>query len=128
LRKIVVKERTFLWNYHFDDYDYQNDSEIVIKDNERKGKLIIGFHTEEFGYGYCPFNKGLGAIKDGEETTINLNRPKFIAEILAYVLDTRLHDNGFDGTHEYKDGLEILNELGYIFDYKLDGSEFSRPG
>ena len=119
MRKIVVKERTFLWNYHFDDYDYQNDSQIVIKDNDRKGKLIIRFHTEDFGHGYCPFNKGLRATKDGEEITINLNRPKFIAEILTYVLDARLHDNGFDATHEYKDGLKILNELGYTFEYKL---------
>jgi len=49
-----------------------------------------------------------------------MNRPKFIAEILTYVLDIRLHDNGFDTTYEYKDGLEILNDLGYTFNYKLD--------
>ena len=120
MREIVVKERTFLWSYHFDDSDYQLDSKIVIKDNDRKGKMIIMFHTEDFGHGYCPFNKGLRATKDGEEVTINLNQPRFIAEILVYILDTRLHDNGFDTTLEYNDGLKILNGLGYVFDYKLN--------
>lgn len=120
LRKIVVKERTFTWSYHFDDHDYQCDSKIVIKDCSRKGKLIIRFRTENFEHGYCPFNEGLSATRADERIIINMNRPKFIAEILTYVLDIRLHDNGFDTTHEYKDGLEILNDLGYTFNYKLD--------
>ena len=122
-RKITVKDKEFLWHYGFDDCDYQIDSQIVIKDCARKGKMIIKFHSN--GHGYCPFNEGLKAVKDEKETLINFNRPKYIAEILTYILDSRLHDNGFDTTQEYKDGLEILAELGYIFDYRLDWSKTS---
>lgn len=64
-RKIIVKDREFLWYYGFDNSDYQISSQIVIKDCERKGKLIILFSSD--GHGYCPFNEGLHAIKDGKK-------------------------------------------------------------
>lgn len=118
-RKITLKNKYFLWTYSFDDYDYQNDSNLVIKDCERKGKLVIRFQSLSTEHGYCPFNKGLCAFKGSEEVIINLNRPKYIAEILLYILDYCLQDDGFNTTENY-DGIRILVELGYTFDYHLD--------
>ena len=118
-RRIIAKDREFLWHYGFDSDDYQCDSQIVIKDCGRKGKMVIRFRSGCSEYGYCPFNKGLRAVKDGEETIINLNRPKHIAEILIHILDSRLRDDGLDTSVEYRDGIEILAELGYSFNYHL---------
>jgi len=119
-RKIVVRNRTFLWAYIFDNDDHQNASQIIIKDCETKRKIIIQFQSSADEYhGDCPLNMGMSAVKDGKEVVINFNRPKYIAEILIYILDLRLHDDRFDTTEYYNDGIEILGKLGYIFDYHL---------
>ena len=122
-RKITVRGKSFLWTYSFDDYDYQLDSNIVIKDCGKKGKLVVRFRAAKgkdgWGeHGKCPFNKGLHAKKGGEEVVLNLNRPKFAAEILEHILDNRPKGSEFDST-EYYDGISILNDLGYTFDYHL---------
>ncbi|MCL2677791.1 MAG: hypothetical protein FWE85_01915 [Clostridiales bacterium] len=118
-RNIVVKDKTFLWTYIFDDDDLQIDSNIIIKDCDRKGKLVIQLlNPNRNEHGYCPFNMGLPALKDSEEVVINLNRPKYIAEILEHILDCYLHDDGFNTTGHY-DGLKILTEMGYVFNYHL---------
>ena len=117
-RRISVKDKEFLWLYSFDDDDRQNDSIVIVKDCLRKGKLVLHFKTGSHDYGYCPFNKGLAAMKNQQHTEINLNRPSLIVELLTHVLDYRLFDDGFDTTHDLN-GIEILKELGYIFDYHL---------
>ena len=115
-RKIVVKGAEYLWQYSFDDYDYQNDSFLVVKSADKKGKLIIYFRTEKWDYGYCPFNKGVPAIFQNEPVVINLNQPRFAAEIIAFAL-SRL-PMGLLGTVEMHDGINILHEIGYEFEYQ----------
>ena len=122
-RKIVVKGNCFLWKYGYDSDDCQCPSQIIIKDCDRKGKIVIRFRPNYIDHGYCPFNKGLSAQKDGEEVLINLNYPKFTAEMLTYILEYRLKDTGFDTTKEYDDGITLLSELGYFFDYHLSFME-----
>ncbi|WP_159458133.1 MULTISPECIES: hypothetical protein [Listeria] len=54
-RKITVEGQKFLWKYSFDDYDYQNDSSLIIKSADTNGKLLIYFRTGKWDSGYCPF-------------------------------------------------------------------------
>ncbi|WP_088808594.1 MULTISPECIES: hypothetical protein [Listeria] len=116
-RKITVEGQKFLWKYSFDDYDYQNDSSLIIKSADTNGKLLIYFRTGKWDSGYCPFNKGVPALYQGQRITINLNQPRFIAEIIAYVreqLDLKL----LLGTVELDNGIELLRDIGYVFDYQ----------
>lgn len=117
LRKIVVNGKEYLWTYSFDDYDYQNDSSLVVKSADKKGKLIVYFKTDKWDHGYCPFNKGVQATLNNEPVTINLNQPRFAAEIIAFVLD-KLQVDCLSGTVELDDGIQILHDLGYEFDYQ----------
>jgi hypothetical protein len=100
-------------------------SNLVFKDREKRGKLIIGFSQKsalpqcDTMIGYCPLNKGLPAQKDGEDTCINLNRPRFAAELLEYCLENRLSGQFPNTTVEFEDGIEMLHKLGYSFEYKL---------
>lgn len=117
LRKIVIQEKEYLWKYTFDDYDYENDSHLVIKDSNKDGKLIIYFRTGKWDFGYCPFNRGVPAIYHGEPVVINLNQPRFIAEIFAYVMN-KLKKDSLIGTTEFNEGLEMLHDMGYEFEYE----------
>ena len=116
MRKIVVNGKEYLWQYSFDDYDYQMDSYLTIKTADRKGKLMISFRGEKNDFGYCPFNKGLEAICRGEKVIINLNQPRFVAELIAAAL-AHLVAAHLEGTTMLKNGVELLRGLGYEFEY-----------
>ena len=118
-RKITICEEEYLWKYTFDDYDYQNDSSLVIRSADRKGKLVIYFRTGKWDFGYCPFNKGVLATYQNEPITINLNQPRFIAEIISFVIN-QMKVKLSSGTTELKNGIEILHEMGYVFDYQKE--------
>ena len=122
-REIVVNEETFLWRYVFDAEDHQCNSFLVFRKADKNGKLIIYFQSKVSEYGYCPFNEGLSAQYDDESVIINLNQPRFIAEILAFVLNELKLD--FEGkTLEYYEGIELMHLLGYKFTYhKNDKSQ-----
>ncbi|WP_339102018.1 hypothetical protein [Candidatus Enterococcus clewellii] len=116
-RKIVVDGKAYLWKYSFDDYDYQNDSALIIKSADKQGKLLINFRTGNWDHGYCPFNRGVPGIYMGEPVVINLNQPRFIMEIISFSMK-HLQLNQLSRTVELNNGIEILNELGYTFDYE----------
>lgn len=116
-RKIMIDSKEYLWKYTFDDYDYQEDSSLVIKSAEKKGKLIIYFRTGKYDTGYCPFQKGVPAVNKNEFITINLNQPRFVSELFTFAIG-KLQVKSLSGTIELTNGIEMLHELGYIFDYE----------
>lgn len=117
-RKIVVDEREFEWKFTFDDYDMMENSHLVFRSGDKRLKIMVYFRTGGFEAGYCPFNFGVDAIKDGQAMSINLNQPRFAAEILRYVLNSRT-GTAAQGIFPYRDGIQILKELGYDFEYHL---------
>lgn len=116
-RKITINNKDFLWKYTFDDSDYLYESSLVIKNADKKGKLVIYFYASTQTAGYCPFNKGVPAIYHGEPVSINLNQPRFVAELLSFALD-QLQIDHFFGTKELYNGVEMLHNLGYQFEYQ----------
>jgi hypothetical protein len=127
-RNISVDGSDYLWQYSFDDSDYMLPSRLVFRSNNdsaKRGKLVIGFSQKSplpqhnTIIGYCPFNRGLPARKDDVDVIINLNRPRFAAELLGYCLEYRLGGQFPDTTLEFNDGIEMLYELGYLFEYML---------
>ena len=58
------------------------------------------------------------AIIEGQSVTINLNQPRFIAEILQYLFVFRVPFN-VKGILNFADGTDILRIFGYQFEYQL---------
>ena len=117
-RKIVVDGHEYEWKYTFDDYDWQEPSHLVFRSVDRKLKIILYFRSPGWEIGKCPFNAGLPAVKDGGLVIVNMNQPRFVAELLRYLLEYRLGPSS-RGILVYRDGLDILHELGYRFEYSL---------
>lgn len=89
-RKIVVDDGEYEWKFSFDAYDWQEPSHLVFRSLDKTLKIILQFHADEDGIGKCPFNSGVPAMKGGQPETINLNQPRFVAEILQYLLVSRV--------------------------------------
>lgn len=116
-RKITVNGNLYEWHYSFDDYDWQMPSQLVIRTLDRTTKLILYFCSEDNGIGHCPFNRGVKAVKDGKEMIINLNQPKFIAEIINCLFVVHTEYISSETKCIKIDGLKILRSLGYQFEY-----------
>ena len=121
-RKITVNGKTFEWRFSVDNYDWQLPSHLVIRAPERKLKIILYFIPDDNGksvqIGKCPFQTGLRAFREGEVVLINLNQPRFVAELLQYLLEVRIKPEE-TGIVTFSDGKEILRGLGYMFQYFL---------
>ena len=121
-RKITVNGKTFEWRFSVDNYDWQLPSHLVFRAPERKLKIILYFIPDDNGksvqIGKCPFQTGLRAIREGEVVLINLNQPRFVAELLQYLLEVRIKPEE-TGIVTFSDGKEILRVLGYTFQYFL---------
>ncbi len=121
-RKITVNGKTFEWRFSVDNYDWQLPSHLVFRAPERKLKIILYFIPDDNGksvqIGKCPFQTGLRAFREGEVVLINLNQPRFVAELLQYLLEVRIKPEE-TGIVTFSDGKEILRLLGYTFQYFL---------
>lgn len=121
-RKITVNGKTFEWRFSVDNYDWQLPSHLVFRAPERKFKIILYFIPDDNGksvqIGKCPFQTGLRAFREGEVVLINLNQPRFVAELLQYLLEVRIKPEE-TGIVTFSDGKEILRVLGYTFQYFL---------
>ena len=121
-RKITVNGKTFEWRFSVDNYDWQLPSHLVFRAPERKLKIILYFIPDDNGksvqIGKCPFQTGLRAFREGEVVLINLNQPRFVAELLQYLLEVRIKPEE-TGIVTFSDGKEILRLLGYTFKYFL---------
>ncbi len=121
-RKITVNGKTFEWRFSVDNYDWQLPSHLVFRAPERKLKIILYFipddNSDSVQIGKCPFQTGLRAFREGEVVLINLNQPRFVAELLQYLLEVRIKPEE-TGIVTFSDGKEILRVLGYTFQYFL---------
>lgn len=121
-RKITVNGKTFEWRFSVDNYDWQLPSHLVFRAPERKLKIILYFIPDDNGksvqIGKCPFQTGLRVVREGEVVLINLNQPRFVAELLQYLLEVRIKPEE-TGIVTFSDGKEILRVLGYTFQYFL---------
>ena len=116
-RTITSDGEKYLWKYNYDEDDCQLDSFLVVRSEDKKGKLIIYFSTGKWDWGYCPFNKGVPAVYQNEPVIINLNQPWFTAQIISFVIN-QMQVRISPGTAELYNGIEILHKIGYEFDYR----------
>lgn len=111
-RKITVDDNIYMWRYSFDDYDWLMPSTLTIRTEDKLLKIILVFPLEKSGM-KCPFNIGVDALKNGEPVKINLNQPRFTAEMIHYLFSENIVDTSKNT--QYFNGLGILDLLGYRF-------------
>lgn len=108
--KIVVGGHTYWWSYQtVRDMYYRSTLTLITED--RKNKWIVKFTTIDTITAGSPLNEGLRVIKEGQNYAINLNQPKYVAEVLQYVLDMGL-DTSAKNVHELN-GNDLLAGMGY---------------
>lgn len=91
------------------DMYYRSTLTLITED--RKNKWIVKFTTIDTITAGSPLNEGLRVIKEGQNYAINLNQPKYVAEVLQYVLDMGL-DTSAKNVHELN-GNDLLAGMGY---------------
>lgn len=110
MRKIVVGGQTYWWSYHtVRDVYYRSALTLITED--RKTKWIVKFTTVDTITAGSPLNEGLRVTKEGQSYAINLNQPKYVAEVLQHVLGMGL-DTSAKNVHELN-GNELLANMGY---------------
>lgn len=83
-RSIVVNNAKFRWRFRYDDYDYCFPSYLLfLPEGNPKAEIRVVFRGKQEKFW---LNVGLSAIKDGEIFQINLNQPRYSAEILRFCL------------------------------------------
>ncbi|MEK5409124.1 hypothetical protein MKX36_24875 [Paenibacillus sp. FSL W8-0439] len=110
MRKIVVSGNTYLWSYKTVRGIYCRSKLTIISEN-KDIKFIIQFTTKDTIVTGSPLNEGLRVMKEGKQYSINLNQPKYVAEVLQYILDMEL-DVTVKKVHELN-GNELLVSMGY---------------
>lgn len=116
LRYIVVDGREYLWNYYFDEMDFSNYpySYYLFVPRENQRLKVRVYFTK-----YAPNMKidaylaeGTICLYKGEQCVLNLCRPYFARQIIAYVFACCC-DATDDGEFEIRDGDAVLEALGY---------------
>lgn len=107
-RKIVIDNFEYRCLYHVDDYDYLSCPYLlVVPVSNPKSDIKIYFSIKE----HYLLNSGFPAKFNGEDVSINLNKPSFVAEIIC---QCKKIIADFDGQKRCNiDGIDILNQLGY---------------
>ena len=90
-RKITVKNLKFLWCFSEKWMGKYWQSYLTIKlETDKQAQVIIKYLSEDTYICSNPLNTGLPVRKNQEELELNLNKPKFIAEILSYLLENEV--------------------------------------
>ncbi|MGO4531053.1 hypothetical protein AB4Z30_18370 [Paenibacillus sp. 2TAF8] len=110
MRKIVVNGSIYWWGYRTVRDLYCRSKLTIITENRDK-KYIIIFVTRDTPISGSPLNEGLRMKKEGITYAVNLNQPKFIAEVLQCMLEMELDKSG-KNVQEI-DGNGLLSRMGY---------------
>ncbi len=107
-RKIVVDNATYQWLFRYHRHDYRKKPYLlIIKDTTPDKALKIEFPITD----HFLLNSGLPAVFQGNQTVINLNRPKLISQIIQYCLD---HEDEIPwNEHKPLNGISILESMGF---------------
>ena len=107
-RKIVVDNATYQWLFRYHGHGYRKKPYLlIIKDMAPDRVLKIEFSITD----HFLLNSGLPAVFQGNQTVINLNRPKLISQIIQYCLD---HEDEIPwDEHKPLNGINILEKMGF---------------
>lgn len=107
MRKIVIDEQIYHWHFCPRTSSKVPHLTIIHLRHQKKICWLLNFKLKD----YFLLNDCMPAVYEGDKIAINLNQPKFIAQIIYY-----LQQYNQNKQTEYFDGVEILRTLGYQID------------
>ena len=107
-RNITVDHMEYKWLFRYDDYDYiYFPYLLVVPKSSPETTLRIVFPIKE----HFLLNSGFPAVFQGQQVSINLNRPFFVSQIIQWC---REQEALFSRTgYQSLNGLDILKAIGY---------------
>ncbi|MGN0438264.1 MAG: hypothetical protein ACI4F4_07030 [Lachnospiraceae bacterium] len=116
-RSVNVRGKLYSWKYVYDDLDFENypySYYLIIPDENKKFILKVLFRELEPPM-ILERDEGTLAFFEGKEMYLNLNRPRYVVQIIEYLLAKNIDFNKSE-TLIYEKGEMIFRELGYKFD------------
>ena len=110
LRKLIVNTKEFLWKCNFSRGEVCKSTLTIYLTKEAK-IIIMFFARDTFTCGN-PFNEGFPMLKNNEVVQINLNCPKYAAELIDYLDKSQLLE--VRNSKIVFDGNDLLKKMGYI--------------
>ncbi|MDO4429724.1 MAG: hypothetical protein Q4B95_00295 [Lonepinella koalarum] len=107
MRKIVIDEQIYHWHFGRGSASKVPHLTIIHLINQKKICWLLNFKLLD----HFLLNDCMPAVYEGDNIAINLNQPKFIAQIIFY-----LQQHNQNKQTEHFDGIEILSKLGYQID------------
>lgn len=115
-RKITVDNQVYLWNFT-PKHALVNEmwiSRLYFSPYDDKSKSVTCMFQSPVTYPTgCAFNEGFLAIRNGQKYEINLNQPKFVAEVIKFMLDKKV-DFEQDKQYHFREANRLLKEMGYV--------------
>ncbi len=123
LRKITISESEYLWRckqyFHTKGLEtalYRSETTLTIYSSQANNcKLHVKFISWEDAIGGNPLFTGMPIRRDKlESPKINLNKPRYVREVLDYILAQNLWDDQKENsTVLIEKGMNILRQIGY---------------
>ncbi len=115
LRTITIGGKSYFWSYNYDDMDFSNyPYSYYLFSPMQNPKLKVRVHFTK----YAPpmkidsLQEGTPCLYQGQPNVMNLCRPYFAKQVLAYVFRNRCSETD-TGTIDIRDGEAILTAIGY---------------
>ena len=114
IRNIIVNNVNYVYWYNLDNQFTKIYLSVL---NDKTIKIIVNFRNKSnIDYSDSPFFhrlSNINVIKGSEEFNINILSPKFVSELINYILDK--NSNIFYEKNKYTnfDGYLILEDMGY---------------
>ena len=107
-RKITVNNFEYKWFFCYKRYDYQkNPYLLIVAKDSPETTLHINFPLKD----HFMLNCGIPAAFHGQQVSINLNQPFFIAQIVQWCSEQE--DLFKQMGYQYLNGSDILKAIGY---------------
>lgn len=110
MRKIVVGGLAYFWSYST-VRDFYCKSKLTFITEKKDARFIVQFVTTDTPISGSPLNEGLRMMKDEKQYLVNFNQPKYVAEVLQYIINLNL-DTIAKKVHQLN-GNELLADMGY---------------
>ena len=111
----MVNGEIYLWKHNYNNCDYSVPlCLLILLEKDRKAAVRVKFPLKDSTIEKCMLNSGFKATKNSMDVIINLNQPKYIAEIIQYLASHKM-DFSTGKKHLFENGWQLFNEMGYAF-------------
>lgn len=117
MRKITINGELFLWRFSYSEQTYAETAFLALVSMKNRNCRIRIYFPLPACLEKNMLNLGFKVLKNGADVVLNLNRPKYAAEIIQVLFDYSAIDLNVNKTYEFLNGFALLTKAGYVFDF-----------